>query len=304
MTVSTQRLTINQAWQQVGTGDVTLIGCNTAANYHINIGADKPTDKSAFVTDKLGEPTAYNYGVPVWVKLDVNNQIDEADLIVMGEAVVAISSSDDATNTPADSTNTPANSTSYAANWTLYNGTFVDGMFAYQGVGTLPVGYYAENYSWHTDNNGYGATHRYQVGDKLRFTIDLASLASPNAKIMIAFDGFSDKDSAPVNIDTLEYDRGYYIDLSHANNSISVGTGRYPEFRTTLPEAGIFTVDVEIINVTTIRAIAKIDGVQIADVVDDYVSIDDGRPLWLRIIATNGTALTVPNIGFIENYQS
>lgn len=297
MTATTQRLTINQTWQQVGTGNVTLIGCNTAANYHINIGADKPTDKSAFVTDKLSEPTAYNYGVPVWVKLDVNNQIDEADLIVMGEAVVAISSSDDATNTP-------ANSTSYAANWTLYNGTFVDGMFAYQGVGTLPVGYYTDYVNWHTDSNGYGATHRYQVGDKLRFTIDLASLASPNANIMIAFDGFYDRDSAPVNIDTLEYDRGYYINLSQADNSISVGTGRYPEFRITLPEAGIFTVDVEIINATTIRAIAKIDGEQIADVVNDYVSIDDGRPLWLRIIATNGTALTVPTIGFIENYQS
>lgn len=88
MTATTQRLTINQTWQQVATGNVTLIGCNTAANYHINIGADKPTDKSAFVTDKLGEPTGYNYNAPVWVKLDVNNQIDEADLIVLGEAVL------------------------------------------------------------------------------------------------------------------------------------------------------------------------------------------------------------------------
>lgn len=298
MTATTQRLTINQTWQQVATGNVTLIGCNTAANYHIHVGADKPTDNSAFVTDKLTGGKDFNYGSPVWVKLDVNNQIDEADLIVMGEAVVAPSSSDE------DATNTPADSTSYAANWTLYNGTFVDGMFAYQGVGTLPVGYYDENYIWHTDNNGYGAMHRYQVGDKLRFTINLASLASPNANIMIAFDGFSEQDSAPVNIDTLEYDRGYYINLSHANNSIRVGTGRYPEFSTTLPDAGIFTADVEIINATTIRAIAKIDGAQIADVVNDYVSIDDGRPLWLRIIATNGTALTVPTIGFIENYQS
>lgn len=89
MTVSTQRLTITQTWQQVATGNVTLIGCNTAASYHIHVGADKPTDESAFVTDKLTGGKDFNYNSPVWVKLNVNNDIDDADLIVVGEAFIA-----------------------------------------------------------------------------------------------------------------------------------------------------------------------------------------------------------------------
>ena len=95
MTVSTQRLTITQTWQQVATGNVTLIGCNTAASYHIHVGADKPTDESAFVTDKLTGGKDFNYNSPVWVKLNVNNDIDEADLIVVGEAFIAPSNTDD-----------------------------------------------------------------------------------------------------------------------------------------------------------------------------------------------------------------
>lgn len=87
---STQRLTINQTWQQVATGNVTLIGCNTAASYHIHVGADKPNDKSAFITDKLTGGKDFNYNTPVWVKLNVNNDIDDADLIVMGQAVEAV----------------------------------------------------------------------------------------------------------------------------------------------------------------------------------------------------------------------
>lgn len=95
MTATTQRLTINQTWQQVATGNVTLIGCNTAASYHIHVGADKPTDNSAFVTDKLAGGKDFNYNTPVWVKLNVNNDIDEADLIVVGEAFIAPSNTDD-----------------------------------------------------------------------------------------------------------------------------------------------------------------------------------------------------------------
>lgn len=94
MTATTQRLTIKQTWQQVATGNATLIGCNTAASYHIHVGADKPTDNSAFVTDKLTGGKDFNYNTPVWVKLNVNNDIDEADLIVVGEAFIAQAPSD------------------------------------------------------------------------------------------------------------------------------------------------------------------------------------------------------------------
>ena len=117
MTATTQRLTINQTWQQVATGNVTLIGCNTAASYHIHVGADKPTDNSAFFTNKLVGGKDFNYNTPVWVKLNVKNDIDEVDLIVVGEAFIAPSK--DAYLAPKDTTKP------YGGDLTLNENSFV-----------------------------------------------------------------------------------------------------------------------------------------------------------------------------------
>lgn len=87
---TTQRLSITQNWQQVSTGNVTLAGCNTAAIYHVYVGEQPPAPQSAFISDPLLTPTEYNFNAPVWVKLNVNNQLDEVDLIVMGQAVEAV----------------------------------------------------------------------------------------------------------------------------------------------------------------------------------------------------------------------
>ena len=81
---TTQRLSITQNWQQVSTGNVTLAGCNTAAIYHVYVGEQPPAPQSAFISDPLLAPTEYNFNAPVWVKLNVTNQLDEVDLIVMG----------------------------------------------------------------------------------------------------------------------------------------------------------------------------------------------------------------------------
>lgn len=154
MTVSTQRLTITQGWQQVATGNVTLIGCNTSASYHVYVGADTPTAKSAFVTDKLTDGKDFNYNAPVWVKLDVNNQIDEADLIVMGEAVVP-STPVDTTPTgdtqPTDNTGgtgtQPAtltqllNCTYDGTSLTYTGGTLDNGVQGYQALSEQPINF-------------------------------------------------------------------------------------------------------------------------------------------------------------------
>jgi hypothetical protein len=90
MTATTQRLSITQNWQQVATSNVTLAGCSTSAVYHIYVGEQPPTAQSAFISDPLLAPTEYNFNAPVWVKLNVTNQLDEVDLIVMGQAVEAV----------------------------------------------------------------------------------------------------------------------------------------------------------------------------------------------------------------------
>ena len=84
MSATTKRLKITQQWQQVSTGNVTLMGCNTSAAYHIFVGADTPNMATDFITDKLSRPTAYNFDTPVWVKLNMTNQLDEADLLAIG----------------------------------------------------------------------------------------------------------------------------------------------------------------------------------------------------------------------------
>lgn len=156
MTALTQRLTITQGWQQVATGNVTLIGCNTAANYHIYVGADTPTAKSAFVTDKLTDGKEFNYNAPVWVKLDVNNQIDEADLIVMGEAFVppvdttsggASTPSTDTTGSTGGTSTQPAtltqllNCTYDGTSLTYTGGTLESGVQGYQALSEQPINF-------------------------------------------------------------------------------------------------------------------------------------------------------------------
>lgn len=84
MSATTKRLKITQQWQQVSTGNVTLMGCNTSAAYHIFVGADTPNMATDFITDKLSRPTAYNFDTPVWIKLNMTNQLDEADLLAIG----------------------------------------------------------------------------------------------------------------------------------------------------------------------------------------------------------------------------
>ena len=189
----------------------------------------------------------------------------------------------------------------YKQDWTLYNAIFDGNTFSYTGNGTVGVGYQGDvndNYAWHSESNGYGAMHHCTVGDKLTFTIDLSQLSKPSGGVMIAFDDDYWQSSAPSNIDTLEYDRGYYVNLMSNNNSISIGAGRSPEFSTALPDSGMFTVDIEIVNTTTIRAIAKIDNSQIADVTNNYVSTQNTGIFWLRIFASSSSAASIPNINF------
>lgn len=94
MTANTKRLTANKHWQQVSTGNVTLAGCNTLATYHIYVGADAPNEDSDYLSDTLQQPTPYDFDTSVWVKLNVTNQVDEADLIALGDLAQSVVSNE------------------------------------------------------------------------------------------------------------------------------------------------------------------------------------------------------------------